>query len=704
MEKSHKQIQDVVSQIWDSFQIKILTEDKSTFKLMDEKVNFVFPEFLEIKPALAAPFMIISAPGAVGKTTFAKWAANQKKGYYWDLSKIKLGDNSFIGTLAKCFGAGNLARVLDEISKGGISFFIDAFDEAEIISGFDGIEKFISEIFSFCKESPRPNIVLFSRSETSSLLELLLDQLGAGNSIYSMYEIEYFNKENSIQFIINSLKSSSNEEEGGTYMFETHPEPFKRALDNIFKVIGKGIDSECQDIWSSDDIRSFIGYAPVLQTIASFLNEESNYEDVAAKFQEQSVEGGVKVIYDFIETLLEREQNKFLNGLKEKIGTSHPEFIDWISLYNKDKQIELLLQYIVNKRNFDPKAASEGVPDWMVKDFIESLGIFLPNHPFLKSGAYNSPAFRDYTLGKLITHPKYFHLARNLISSGNFVLTQLFSIFYTKFNGTISYGPDAGYLYESVSSRLSIDDNILLTYIKPNSNGTQKYTLEILNTEGTGYNNISLDCIIDSAYPLTFERRLYHATIDISDQIILGRQGGSIELSDVSINASKITILAKELIINCQSDTAVSLISEDFKSTDYSLSLKVLGNSFNVSFPGSTSYPWTRYHFEPPKEIEEIRDELYALKRILEPFRKHGKQDFGKYADFVDNRIVKGSHLREGLFKYLLKSGILSRKDVMYIMDESILNSQGINWSDLKCQVINHGIYKFLIGFKESVK
>ncbi len=90
--------------------------------------------------------MIFSAPGAVGKTTFAKYFAYQKNSYYWDLSKLKLGDNTFIGTVADCFGHENLVEILQRLEKGEVSFFFDGFDEAEMISGLDGIYNFVVEM------------------------------------------------------------------------------------------------------------------------------------------------------------------------------------------------------------------------------------------------------------------------------------------------------------------------------------------------------------------------------------------------------------------------------------------------------------------------------------------------------------------------------------------------------------------------------
>jgi hypothetical protein len=163
-------VNNIIKKVWTNtskYEI-VSTSDKSIVNISAKPI-FIHPKLKVVKDEANCPIIIVSAPGAVGKTTFAKYFAFEKKAFYWDLSKIKLGDNTFIGTLANTFGAHNLSKVIFDIGQGNISFFIDAFDEAEIISGWDGVEKFIREIYGFCKSSPKTNMFCSQDQKQQSL-------------------------------------------------------------------------------------------------------------------------------------------------------------------------------------------------------------------------------------------------------------------------------------------------------------------------------------------------------------------------------------------------------------------------------------------------------------------------------------------------------------------------------------------------------
>ena len=153
-------VSTVLGPIWDSISFDLIVEDEAFQKILTSPI-FIHPKLKQIKKGENESLILISAPGAVGKTTFAKYATFVKKGYYIDLAKIKLGDNTFLGSLAKYFGTKKISEVLSYFEKGDITFFIDAFDEAEIISGWEGVENFVREIFTHCGNSPKPQHYIF---------------------------------------------------------------------------------------------------------------------------------------------------------------------------------------------------------------------------------------------------------------------------------------------------------------------------------------------------------------------------------------------------------------------------------------------------------------------------------------------------------------------------------------------------------------
>lgn len=692
---------DVLRQIWPTTTKFASQIESQALTRIEIKPKFIHPKLRVIKPFEGGRIIIISAPGAVGKTTFAKYCTFDKKGYFWDLAKLKLGDNTFIGTLAKTFGSKNLSKVLDEFDAGNLAFFFDAFDEAEIISGWEGVENFIREICSYSATSSKPNIVFFSRSETASLLQLLLDE-ASGTDSYSMFEIDYFDKDGAIQFIQEYLKSNGDE----SYL--QHPEPFNRAVHSIFSAVGHGMNGESDNIWNIDDIRSFIGYSPVLQTIGSFMHNQ-NYEEIANQFENKiSTESGLRVISGFIEKLLTREQEKVVSALKERVTNIPKDWDNWKNIYHPIDQVASLVTYLLKNRRLDSIDYSS-VPDWLKKDYIDAITNFLPNHPFLKAGEFSSPAFRDYSISMLLTKKnEYDGQCKALLDKGSFVLTSLFAYFYVKFSDNKCYGPHVGLIHEAVSAKKAIESTTLLTFIKPNNQG--HHVLEIVNPEGLSSLNLELECLINNNHPVIFERRLQNAIIHCNGQVILGKSEGSIELSDIDIEAEKIVIKAKECILNTHNEGTITLKAKDILQEDYSLSLKRIGTGdIQISWPGGHAFPWTEYYVQSDySEDLDFKDELYALKRILEPFRKHKKKGFAKQSEFIDNIIVKGNPLRRDLLNFLLKEGIMRKNSAanQYLVEEEKLNSSGINWLSLKSLSMDHNkqLTAFLRTFKETAQ
>lgn len=696
---NYQDIIDVIRHVWDSSKYTLC--DTKAITRIEEKPKYIEPKLKEIQFDTKQPIIIISAPGAVGKTTLAKYSANIKKGYYWDLSKLKLGSNSFVGTLVETFGPENIGQVLTELGNGRLSLFIDAFDEAEMISGSQGIETFLIDVYKYCNTASHPNIVLFSRSETTSIIQFILDNLSS-NPSYSLFEIDYFEEENAIRFIKHYLNTHQEPDMN----YENHSTPFLKALYSIFNTISAGMNINISEAWKTSESRTFLGYAPVLQTIGQYLHKQ-NYEQIAQQFESnEGEESGVKVIAEFIDVLLQREQKKVLTGIKERLVNKPNSWDNWSTIYSSSDQLKIIANRILNPGNPDLTEFQERLPDWLKKDFAEAIRDFIQNHPFLRGREFSSPAFRDYLLSHLCCDPNYGHKCLTIIQKDNIILSSLFANFYKYAHNSRCYGDHAGLLYESATSKLGLSENVLLTFIK--TNPSTGYTLEILNAMANGKNGLVFDCTINDEHPLTFERRLFNATIDIDANIVLGRANSSIELCSADIRCQGLELRCNEVFFNCYNQENTTLVARECLQKDHSLQVRKSGDGFAyVNWPNSEYYPWSDFHNQDIKDIQLGYDsEIYALKRILSPFRKHKKEEFAKHHEFVDNRIIGDDPLRKSLLKYLLGEKIiyLNNETNMYHVSSERINTLGLTWSALKGDpTANNGqLLKFLEAFKQT--
>lgn len=149
---------------------------ESYIKHIDVEPFYVSPMFTDIKinkstSTQAPKFILFSAAGAVGKSALAKFISYTYNALYWDLSKMTLGTASFIGAISKAVGDKNYSTFISDLNQAKTLLVIDAFDEAEMISGRDMIGEFLHDINeSMADECPRASVFLFARSETAQYI------------------------------------------------------------------------------------------------------------------------------------------------------------------------------------------------------------------------------------------------------------------------------------------------------------------------------------------------------------------------------------------------------------------------------------------------------------------------------------------------------------------------------------------------------
>ena len=84
--------------------------DKTVFQeIKDKEFYFSPPLILDNKCSNASnecKFILFSSPGAVGKTSLAKYIAQKYNGYYWNVAQKTINDTSFMGELAHAVGIG----------------------------------------------------------------------------------------------------------------------------------------------------------------------------------------------------------------------------------------------------------------------------------------------------------------------------------------------------------------------------------------------------------------------------------------------------------------------------------------------------------------------------------------------------------------------------------------------------------------------
>ncbi len=312
------------------------------------------PEFIgpDIKPStiIEQPdqpkVIIISAAGAVGKSTLAKEIAYRKQSPIWDLAKAKaVGEDSVTGQITSAFGFEIAAQVSQQLLKGRLFLLIDALDEAIVKANEAGYEAFIANIAEIAKDSTGTPFILLGRTQTAETTWLLLDHLGISASLLT---IQPFTREQAEQYIEARI---SNFDPLARRRIEEHRGPFLNARNLILDHLQRAVVGDGQI--SDNAAREFLGYAPVLETVAVLLAKEGNYHEFIESLNSigsQEMDRPLSVLNHVVTRLLEREQTQKLQvNIKPALETVAEEagWDSWSDLYSPDEQRARLLGLIL---------------------------------------------------------------------------------------------------------------------------------------------------------------------------------------------------------------------------------------------------------------------------------------------------------------------------------------------------------------------
>lgn len=197
-------------------------------------------------------FIIISAPGATGKTALAKHICYTYNGIYWDLPDTKVAEYSFQGTIMQAVGSDKISSFIQSLVEGSSFLVVDAFDEAETGSGRTGIEFFLRDFNNITVNNKDICAVLLARTESALFIKKYFED---NNVAYNHYEVSYFEEANAKTYIKNGLKKRNI--------------PITDIVDECIEAQFK----EIKRILMNKNTSSFLGYAPVLNALSTSYDE-----------------------------------------------------------------------------------------------------------------------------------------------------------------------------------------------------------------------------------------------------------------------------------------------------------------------------------------------------------------------------------------------------------------------------------------------
>lgn len=654
--------------------VSLQPEKDSSISLVTEEPFYIIPSFVDLTVQKSANIYVVSAPGATGKSALAKYLAYKYSSIYWDLADITLGDNSFIGTLVRSVGAENYSEYMSNLIKGKTMLIIDAFDEAEMISGTKAVKSFLSDVSKSVSKAEKPCVILLSRAETAQSICAYFNEI---NTSFSHYEISFFaqsQSEDYVKQVVKSLQKNPQNEEIITNCV-------KQYLDNVSRLV------------PSEELNSFVGYAPVLQVIGEHIAPETNAYSFLNALKSEKMKG-IDVIAKILDNLLEREHTKVKDSFIRRIENSFDcSQLDIEKVYSPAEQLIDILSFVLFGEYDDSLCYNSFIPDEIRDEYVEVVRMFLPQHPFLRSAKggegfeFTGPAFRDYVLSLLIEDKEKEEIVQLFFDEkriSNHFPSHLLWNFYTRKEEVSIPSNRVSYLFESFRSQTKGDAQAFLTIDGSKETGySSEWTICSPKKEVETSENYEVELLGDS---LWFEN-LYNTFVDVDDlHVLVQNRSNNIQFSHSSVLCNELRICGDRIIFDAYDGADCLLVSQNeaqIQTRNGNVpEIIINGDNLSVSLPNIALYfKLIKYGIDYSKDSSfSIAKFTYILRKIFVQFRKHRKDTPARDAEKIDFIIVGSDPKRQAVFNYLLNNGIIYRDAHLYKIHMEKLEASGISW------------------------
>ena len=653
--------------------------------IQQEPDFYIKPTLIDMSTPNNSKLILFSAPGATGKSALARYISYSKKALLWDLSMERIANHSFSGMLVESLGTKDFSRFTEGLVNGSAVLVIDALDEAELISGRAAVETLLQDLRSAVLEASCPNVILCARTETAHFIKHFYAQEATKLEV-SQYEISFFENTNAEEFLKGKIAKGQKVTAATVECVKAQFKEIRRLLDE-----------------NDMAIRSFIGYAPVLEALAVFYNEEPNTMQLLQKTQKANC--SAEIFHKIMEHILIREQGKVINGLKERCLDEFPDFDQWTSVYSAHEQLLRIINYITFGEIDLDIYPNEELPKEIKREYHEGIKSFLKDHPFIHifetpSGPkvdFTGPAFRDYVLAQLMAMENsttdgddyaqcYFGDRSHTV---RFPSQLYFDLYEYYSNGNIALDHFI-YLYDAFKAKEhakscsdiiieQVDDEVLFIFRQEGSPKNEK----------THMSEFRCRCF-DSTLLI---KQISNGYIDLDISISLGTPTEDVIISNSTIKCKKLLINTPNVLLSAEvnGQTIISCTEGIDASRHPNAKFEIRTDSLEqlkISTPDIND--WFKlhkyqYNLEDEHSLDITKFEN-AVRSILKHFRKHKKDAAGRHKEYIENIIVGGSQLKRNILQFFVDRGIIyeDSKDLkQYKLNNAALEELDVNWGML---------------------
>ena len=622
-----------------------------------------------------AQIVLISSPGAVGKTAFSNYLSAKYKIPVLDLANYSaVGDSTMTGLLADTYP--DLKYIKEKLKDGRMTILIDALDEGLLKVSVAGFNAFLNDIIKLTKATDETSTPFIMTGRPGVMMETAqyLERYGIR---YVWYQIEPFTISQAKEFIDKAVDP---------------PFEFRKTYNEARDLICESI--ECffkkQGDAENKSFKNFIGYAPVLIAIAKVFEKSKNYFEVISKLKTDNYKN-TELVISMVKYILtrEREQKVIPELILPLLECRNDEFKNNIltTIYSEEEQCARImysvLGYPFENSNIQDKAFNQ--------EYQKKIESFAAEHPFLEDGRIQNVVFESYIISKLSKSPEYSWIVNEYLKSQYFKNSfALYPIFLQYYKNNAESDRSSSNLIIPLASSFS-------------SMSSKQANCEVIlvgeNTEEGVTSGISVDFIYEPNEKKDFDKHVIEESIsfhfdnnssfqvygNITNTSIIGdfdvvATGSQVNLEgNITIDCRNFILKSEELIVSGD----ISLIAGDEIIVQplrdkYPRIIKTNGN-LNVNSLLKPEYPLSEYYSiagDAPEEIAYNPKIFQKLRRLLLLFRcdSKGKGNWARLKDKIDSRFQRG--LGKDVLDYMISSGIIYSSGFMYFINVPLMEKK----------------------------
>jgi hypothetical protein len=344
-----------------------------------------------------SPVILVSAPGAMGKSVAAKAVAADLDAPLIDLSSLSVGSDTLTGLLARILGWTQAPKLINDLRSGQATIVLDGLDEAQLRAGREHTIAFLNNIVELVSGSAAAvgQVIIFGRREAIETSYLVLSENSIEPFVVRIAPLTHKQSNRLIDFELGEKTLNSKP----FNVHRVHPVPFAELRDSLFREVASdlGASSTDDDYWN--EVGEFLGYPPVLLVFAEHLAVENPAAELAARKEHSTAAVGATLHGDLlkkiVEGILDRESRKVRTQLSKALSFEEGDKRTDV-LYTREEQSLRILKYTSGRIDIDlmpPAILSNGDK----ATYEELLSTFVPDHPFLNErGQFANVVFADY--------------------------------------------------------------------------------------------------------------------------------------------------------------------------------------------------------------------------------------------------------------------------------------------------------------------